>query len=121
MNSSLLIFLCALLGVSGNLVLRLGMSGFAPHEGQSSLVGVVVRLLTTPLLWIGLLFYVGSMLGWLQVLSTRPLSQVYPAFVSLSFLLLLSASFLLLREPLRWTHFAGSGLILAGIWISFQR
>ena len=72
-------------------------------------------------LWIGLLFYVGSMLGWLQVLSTRPLSQVYPAFVSLSFLLLLSASFLLLREPLRWTHFAGSGLILAGIWISFQR
>jgi undecaprenyl phosphate-alpha-L-ara4N flippase subunit ArnE len=121
MNSGTLICFCAILGVSGNLALRLGMSGFAPHEGQSSLVGVLMRLLTTPLLWIGVLFYLGSMLGWLQVLSSRPLSQVYPAFVSLSFLLLLSASFLLLREPVRWTHFAGSGLILAGIWVSFQR
>ena len=68
MNTSALVLFCAILGVSGNLALRSGMSGFTPREGQSPLIGVIQRLLTTPLLWIGLL---GWGLGALVVAVKR--------------------------------------------------
>lgn len=120
MKVPLLLVFCAVLGVSGNLALRAGMAGFSPGEERPVVMTILWRLFTTPILWLGLAAYAASMVGWLRVLSTWSLSQAYPLFVSLSFLLLLTSSCVLLREPVRWTHIAGSGLILSGIWVCLR-
>jgi multidrug transporter EmrE-like cation transporter len=111
MKIPLLVIFCAVLGVSGNVALRYGMEGLTQREGQPMVVAVLIRLCTTPVLWLGLAAYGLSMIGWLQVISAVPLSQVYPIFISISFMLLQTTAFVFLHEPVRWTHVVGSALI----------
>lgn len=117
MKIPLLLIFCAVLGVSGNVALRSGMDGMTPREGQPIVLAVLERLFTTPMLWLGLAAYGLSMIGWLTVVSSAPLSQVYPIFVSISFMLLQTTAFLFLHEPVRWTHVVGSTFIVGGIWL----
>jgi undecaprenyl phosphate-alpha-L-ara4N flippase subunit ArnF len=117
MKIPLLLIFCAVLGVSGNVALRAGMAGLTVREGQPMVLAVLLRLCTTPILWLGLAAYALSMIGWLQVISGAALSQVYPVFVSISFMLLQTTAFLFLHEPVRWTHVVGSAFIVGGIWL----
>ena len=112
------ILLCACFGVAGNLSLKYGMQGYRPDGSQPVVAQLILRILTRPALLGGLALYGISMLGWLRLLSTEKLSFVYPLFVSLSFLLVMTCSALLFREEIRWPQMVGCTVIVLGIWIA---
>lgn len=93
-----------LLGVAGQVLFKLGMSrGFPFLQAVSS----------APVL-LGLAAYGLSTLFWLRALSTLPLAVAYP-FLSLNFILVPLAGYLLFREPVTTWQLAGSALIVAGV------
>lgn len=111
------IFICVSCGVAGNLSLKWGMQGFRPEPDRSLVLQLVLRILTSPVILGGLVLYGISMLSWLRLLSTQKLSFVYPLFVSLSFMLVMTGSALIFREPVRMNQIAGCVVIVLGIWL----
>jgi drug/metabolite transporter (DMT)-like permease len=92
-----------------------GTSGGELHLGASSLRS----LLSSPIVWGGLVLFGLSAIVWLFALSRASLSFAYP-FAALSYVLILVFSVLVLHEtvqPLRWL---GVALIVTGIVLVAQ-
>jgi multidrug transporter EmrE-like cation transporter len=100
---------CVLLSSAAQLALKRGMS--APAAALSS---TYMHALTSPLVWLGLMFYGFSVLLWLWVLSQLDVGVAYP-LVSLGFVITLTLGVLWLGEPFSWVRVAGCTLIVAGV------
>lgn len=101
------------LATTGQLLLKAGMDRVGElNVGQiGSLVG---QIFTTWQLILGLVAFGASSLFWLVTLSRVPLSTAYP-IVSLSYVLILSLSWLLLGERPSLTVWLGALLIMGGV------
>jgi drug/metabolite transporter (DMT)-like permease len=87
--------------------------GPAPHS-LPDLVSFVFKALFNPWVMSSILSAFLGMVTWMAALSRLPLSQAYP-FVSLSFPLVLVASWFAFGEPLTLYKTAGVALIMAGL------
>lgn len=103
MNGAL-IAISLLLGVTGQVLFKLGMSRGAPY----------LQAITSAPVLLGLLAYGVSTLFWLRALARLPLAAAYP-YLSLSFILVPLAGHLILREPVTPWQVAGSALIVLGV------
>lgn len=112
------ILICVVCGVAGNLTLKWGMQGYQPDADRGLVVQLILRILTSPILLGGLVLYGVSMLSWLRLISTQKLSFVYPLFVSMSFLLVMSGSAYIFHEQVKWTQALGCVVIVTGIWLA---
>jgi multidrug transporter EmrE-like cation transporter len=112
------ILICVVCGVGGNLTLKWGMQGYQPEADKGVVVQLILRILTSPVLIGGLVLYGVSMLSWLRLISTQKLSFVYPVFVSMSFMLVMSASAYIFHEQVKWTQAVGCVVIVTGIWLA---
>lgn len=82
-------------------------------------LGSIIRTILSPGVIVGLTFYgLGSVI-WLFVLQRFPLSVAYPA-LSLTYVVIVIASYFLLQEPLTATKLAGVALILGGVFLLFR-
>ncbi len=106
-----------LLGVAGQLALKIGMTRLGPVSlaGQGKL-GLLFSIATNWYVVGGLITYGVGVFFWLIALSRAPLSYAYP-FASLSYVLITLASFFILREKITLLRVAGVVLICLGVLI----
>jgi drug/metabolite transporter (DMT)-like permease len=115
MSPLVYVLISGALGVTGQLLLKRGLTAAGPlHPTAGTLLPLLVSLATNPLILLGLAVYVGGTFFWLILLSRVDLSYAYP-FASLNYLLILLASWLLLGEQPSPLRLAGVAAICAGV------
>lgn len=112
----LLILGDVLASVAGQLCLKLGMTQVGPIGLQQATQPwpTLVRIFTTPFILAAIPLYIFAFALWLVVLSRLRLSFAYP-FISLTYVLVPIASWLLLGEPVPALRWMGIGVIMLGI------
>ena len=111
-NIALLLF-SVFSAAAGQLLLKHGMqiaSARAAKSGGSLVVGAA----TSPWILFGLVVFGVSAVAWLAVLSRVPLSLAYP-FNGIGYLVILTASIVLLHERASMLTWAGSLLVVSGV------
>ena len=117
-KSLLLVLFSVACGVLGQVALKTGMTqvGRIGDAQTAYLLDTAWRVLTTPMVLIGLASYGLGAVAWLVVLSRLDLSFAYP-FLALNFVLITLASRFVLGEavpPLRWI---GVLIICCGVMV----
>ncbi len=102
-NPKAFVVLGAVLAAAGQIFFKLGAAG------AHTLLDFLNRRLAAGFV----LYAVGSVL-WILALARLPLSKVYP-FTILTFIIVYSASSVLLGERITSTVMVGAGLVLAGL------
>ena len=103
------------LSIIGQLILKRGMSDLGPVSLTSrSILDILWSIGTNPFVVVGTLIFAGSVLCWLIGLSRVQLSYAYP-FISLSYVVILAASYFILGEQLSLLRIAGVGVIFSGV------
>ena len=117
-NSIGLILLAVALGVAGQLTLKLGMDqvGRLGAEALAQPLHSALRVVTNPLVIVGLGLYVLGAAVWLPVLSRVPLSLAYPV-LALSYAFTPALAWLVLGESVPGLRWAGIATICAGVFL----
>jgi multidrug transporter EmrE-like cation transporter len=110
-----LVLVSVLAAAGGQLMLKHGMQ-LATNKQKSAGGSLVLGAATSPWVWLGLAIFGISAVVWLVVLSRVPLSLAYP-FNALGYLVILTASILLLHERANLFTWAGTTLVVAGLVI----
>lgn len=122
MNSALpLVFFSVLCAISGQLLLKIGMTRLGPI-GASVLanpLGTILPVVSSPLVVLGLGCYVAGAISWLVVLSRLPLSLAYPV-LAISYALIPILAWLLLGESVPGIRWIGIALISIGVVVVSQ-
>ena len=116
----ILVVLCAGIVVLANLALRVGLdrSGVVPFaRGIVGLPGDVLTMLLEPVFCLAVVLYGFSMLLWLRLVATEPLSLAYPMLAAVTFVSLSVVSIFLLAEPMGLRKAAGLAAIVAGFFL----
>jgi len=111
----ILVVLCAGIVVLANLALRVGLdrSGVVPFaRGIVGLPGDVLTMLLEPVFCLAVVLYGFSMLLWLRLVATEPLSLAYPMLAAVTFVSLSVVSIFLLAEPMGLCKAAGLAAIV---------
>ena len=109
------IMISVLAGAVGQIMLKRGMSSMGPLTFAFSELGSMLwRIGTNPFVIGGLAIYVSGTLFWLMALSRVELSYAYP-FASLSYVVMLIASWLLFREEISVMRLVGTLVIGLGV------
>jgi len=116
MNLAVLYILIAVLGgAAGQVLLKRGMASMgAVTITPNQLLGVLWRIGTNPYVVIGLTIYVCGTVFWLAALSRVDLSYAYP-FASLSYVLMLAASWMLFNENITPVRLIGTMIVGLGV------
>ncbi len=116
MNIAIVYILISMLGGAvGQILLKKGMAAMGPLTiTGSGLPSLIWRIATNPYVFIGLAIYVTGTLFWLVALSRVELSFAYP-FASLSYVIMLAASWLLFREDISLLRIIGTLVIGIGV------
>ena len=112
-----LIACSVLLGVSGQVLLKMGVgqSGLS-EKAAIGLFDIVVSVIKTPLMLLGFLLYGVASIVWVIVLSKVDLSFAYP-FLAFNFILITISSRILLSETIPLFRWLGVLIICAGILV----
>ena len=109
------ILIGVLAGAAGEILLKQGMNQIgAITLSLHDLLSVLWRIGTNPFVIGGLVLYVGGLVFWLAALSRVDLSYAYP-FASLSYIIMLLASWQLLNEQITPTRLIGTLIIAIGV------
>jgi drug/metabolite transporter (DMT)-like permease len=109
------ILISVLLGAVGQIMLKKGMSSMGPLTLSLGQLGSILwRMATNPYVVLGLGIYMCGTLFWLTALSRVDLSYAYP-FASLSYIVMLTASWLLFNENITPMRVLGSVVVGLGV------
>ena len=117
MKTAVYVFVCVTMLVAGQLLVKHGLTlkgGF--QLSLSCFWPEFTKLITSGYIWLGAFVTMSSGLLWMDVLSKRELSFVYP-LISLTYVFSLAASTIIFREhvsPLRWL---GVVVICLGVYM----
>jgi len=100
---------------TGQVMLKHGMQ-IATARVTDSGGSLALRAATSPWVLLGLVVFGVSAIAWLTALSRVPLSVAYP-FNALGYLVILTASILVLHERANVLTWVGSLLVVAGLLI----
>lgn len=115
-----LILTSTIFGVVGQLTLKKAMTDLGPLTLTAKHApGLALRVFTTPTVVLGLTIYVAATFFWLLALSRVQLSYAYP-FASLSYVLIVGASWLLLSEHPSPLRLGGMAVIMFGVFLVSQ-
>lgn len=109
------IFSTILFTVYSQLIMRWQVSAAGPLPSNlSDKMGYVIALLMNPWVMSGIVATFLAGVSWMLVMTKFEISYAYP-FVSLNYILVLVAGFLLFQETISITKLAGSALVVLGI------
>ncbi len=80
--------------------------------------GLSIETFKNPLLWLALALFGANVLGYLLYLQRAQLAVAYPAYVGLTFVMVLLLSVLVLKESVSVAQGIGIALIFAGILLA---
>jgi len=111
---------CVVMLVAGQVLVKHGLTlkgGFQFSLGSlGSLWSELGKVFTSGYVWLGAVFTFGSGFLWMDVLSKKELSFVYP-FISLTYVVSLVASTLIFREHVSALRWLGVAVICAGVYL----
>ena len=113
MKDFMIILVSVMLGSTGQLLFKKGMQVF----GLVTVTGIwsqLVRLLLVPYIPLGFLCFGVSSILWLVVISKLQLSYAYP-MVSMGYVIVVLASWLLFGENLSIVRLGGVAFICVGV------
>lgn len=113
--SAVLLVFAVSTAATGQLMLKHGMQLASARVAKSG-GSLVVSAATSPWILLGLAVFGISAIAWLAALSRVPLSVAYP-FNALGYLVILTASILILHERANLLTWAGSLLVVSGLVI----
>jgi drug/metabolite transporter (DMT)-like permease len=118
MNPAIVYILIAVTAsAAGQILLKRGMLGIGTLTLTLDQLGSILwRLATNPYVIIGLAIYVCGTVFWLAALSRMDLSYAYP-FASLGYLIMLAASWLLLKENITVGRLLGTMVVGLGVFL----
>lgn len=103
--------------VSSQLIMRWQVSEAGPLPVDTTAkVEYTLNLLMNPWILCAILATFFAGVSWMLAMTKFEISYAYP-FVSLNYILVLAAGFLLFNEPISATKLAGGALIILGIII----
>lgn len=106
----------AVLMLTGQLLIKQGLKQTGPVPiDLGGLVGLIPRILATPLLLTGCLIGFLTTLLWLMILSRLELSYASPILTAIYFVLLLAFSRVMLHENVSSARWLGVLLTIVGI------
>jgi multidrug transporter EmrE-like cation transporter len=104
-----------LLAVSGQLLMKKGMTSFGTFP-VSQLLTYVLPMFLNPWVFIGFVCFGLSSVFWLVVLSRFEISLVYP-MVSVAYVLVALFSFFVFRENVSLIRWLGIVVIILGVFL----
>ena len=111
------ILISVVTGAVGQVMLKKGMLSLGPLTlTAKDLIGTALKIGTNPFVFFGLAIYVSGIIFCLVALSRVDLSFAYP-FASLSYVLMMIASWIFFKENITLLRVAGSLVIIAGVWL----
>lgn len=114
-GSLLLVIFAVVAASGGQLMLKHGMQ-LATARAREPHGSLVIAAATTPWVLLGLVVFAVSAVAWLGALSRVPLNVAYP-FNAVGYIVILTASVLLLHERATLLTWAGSLLVVSGLVI----
>ena len=110
------ILIAVLSSAAGQVLLKKGMTALGPLTVDlSQLSSMIWRIGTNPYVFIGLAIYVSGTVFWLAALSRVDLSYAYP-FASLSYIVMLIASWQIFNENISFSRLLGTFIIGIGVY-----
>lgn len=104
-----LLLFCVLAEVGRELCFKhVASTGTATHESY------LLRVLRTPLIWVGILLWVFEAVAWVAVLGSMPLSVAFP-IATLSYAMVPMAGVTMLGERLGRAQVTGAALVALGV------
>jgi drug/metabolite transporter (DMT)-like permease len=111
------ILISVVAGAVGQVMLKKGMSTMGPLTlSLDQLFNILWRIGTNPYVVIGLAIYVTGTVFWLAALSRVDLSYAYP-FASLSYAVMLVASWQLFNENITPFRLVGTLVVCLGVFL----
>lgn len=111
------ILISVISGAIGQVLLKKGMASMGPLTlSVSDLGSLLWRIGTNPHVISGLAIYTGSLVFWLVALSRVELSYAYP-FASLSYVIMLVASWQLFNEGVSPLRLLGTAIVCLGVFL----
>ena len=117
MKTAVYILTCVIMLVAGQVLIKHGLNvkgGFS--LSLASFWPELSKLLTSRYVWLGAVVTVSSGLLWMDVLSRKELSFVYP-MISLTYLLSLVASLVIFKENIPLLRWMGVVVICFGVYM----
>ncbi|MBV9204299.1 MAG: hypothetical protein JO037_02590 [Actinobacteria bacterium] len=114
-TSAALLLFAVCTAATGQLMLKHGMQMASARTAKSG-SSLIVNAATSPWILFGLAIFGVSAIAWLAALSRVPLSVAYP-FNALGYLVILTASILVLHERANALTWTGSLLVVSGLII----
>jgi len=111
-----LIVFVAVIGISGQILLKKGLESFRNVKFDSFLLKTPT-IVFEPMILLALLCYAIGMLGYLFLLSRLELTSIYPICTSLIFGGITLFGWLVLGESLNWAKASGIVLLIIGIFL----
>jgi undecaprenyl phosphate-alpha-L-ara4N flippase subunit ArnE len=111
-NAYFQILVGALCDTAGELLLKKGATAYSSTSGIAGVIGVTP--LASAWTWLGIIIYICSLLSWLYVLRTVPISIAFP-LINAVHVFVPVGSWLFLHEQISFRRWFGIGLILCGI------
>jgi multidrug transporter EmrE-like cation transporter len=115
MSPVVFVVMSTILGISGQLMLKRGMSVMVGTSGKA----LLMRVATSPWVVGGLFVYGCGVIFWLLALSRWEISYVYP-FASLGYVGIILGSYWLFKERLSLLRLVGIAVIILGVLITSQ-
>lgn len=112
-----LLFVSTSFVVVGQLFLKKGMTkvGKVHLRLNNTLLPTLVKMFTNPFVILGVLFFGGSTLLWMIILSNLDLSYVYP-IVSIGYVMVALTSKIFLKENISLTRWMSIAIICTGVF-----
>jgi multidrug transporter EmrE-like cation transporter len=111
----LLLLISMTLAVAGQFLIKAGVTSSNLFPDINS----IFQTLITPHVFFGLALYGLSAIFWLFVLQKFPLSVAYPA-LSLTYIVVLTLSYIIFKEPVTSYKIAGILFIIFGVFLIFR-
>jgi multidrug transporter EmrE-like cation transporter len=108
-----LVLFAVISAATGQVMLKHGMQIATSRAAQSG-GSLALRAATSPWVLLGLVVFGVSAIAWLAALSRLPLSVAYP-FNALGYLVILTASIIVLHERANALTWVGSLLVVSGL------
>ena len=109
------ILISVLTSTVGQLLLKIGMNNMGSITLSSNqFLSTSWKMATNPHVFIGLVIYLAGTIFWLAALSRVDLSYAYP-FASLSYVVMLVASWMMFDEKITLGRFLGTVVIGIGV------
>jgi multidrug transporter EmrE-like cation transporter len=114
------ILISVLTSAAGQLLLKKGMNSMGPVTlSLNQLPSILWQMGTNPSVVIGLIIYLAGTVFWLAALSRVDLSYAYP-FASISYVIMLIASWLMFDEKITLFRIIGSVVIGIGVLLIYR-